>query len=101
VIIFDLNFMGVSILPFEDDTISIIDPNAVKSFEISLERLQPVVRRRQEIIESRRRVDHVELSTNHFENGLVDPRMLGAHTVEKVFGGLVAERKDHTGSSDC
>jgi len=43
-VISDFNLMGVTISPFKADPKLVVDPNAVLSLPLSLERLKPVSR---------------------------------------------------------
>jgi hypothetical protein len=59
VIVFDANFMGMSLLPSERDAILIVDPNAVPSCLIALQRLESIAGRGREIFESGRDVERL------------------------------------------
>src|SRR5574342_22959 len=61
VIVFDADFVGMSLLPTERDAILVIDPNTVPSRLIPLQRLQAIPRRNGEIVKSHGDIERLEL----------------------------------------
>lgn len=45
-VVHDLNVVGIPVAPNKADTPLIVDPNAVLSLSVSVERFQPIARRR-------------------------------------------------------
>ena len=57
VIIFDADFVGMSLLPLKSNAILIVDPNAMPAYLITFQDLQSIARRYLEIVDSRRNVN--------------------------------------------
>src|SRR5262245_21283643 len=61
VIVFDADFMSMSLFPSECDAILVVNPNAVSSRLIALQRFESITGRNREIFESCRDVKRFEL----------------------------------------
>jgi hypothetical protein len=62
VIVHDFDILGVSFVPTKADSVPIVDPDAVLSDPIPLQRLQTVSRRSQEFAQLLREVQHPQFS---------------------------------------
>jgi hypothetical protein len=62
VIVDDLYFEGVAVREAEADTPWVVDTDAALACPISLEMLEPVVRRRSKVVKAGRSMDHLKLS---------------------------------------
>ena len=93
VIVFDANFMGLSLLPSERDAILVVDPNAVRSCLIPLQRLESIAGRGREILESGRDVERLQLSLGDSPDFARDPpRRTRIAFPKQVSRSLVTER---------
>jgi hypothetical protein len=57
VIVFDADFVGMSVLPPKGDAVLIIDPDAITTRLVTLQILQPVTGRNRQIVEARSGVE--------------------------------------------
>ena len=84
VIVFDANFVGMSLLPSERDAILVVDPNAVPPCLIALQRLESITGRNREIFESRRDVERLELPLRDSPDLARDPPRQNAYCVRET-----------------
>src|SRR5262249_17926994 len=96
VIVFDADFVGMTLLPSERDAILIVDPNAVSARLVALQRLQTVAGRNYQILEPYGDVECLQFSlrdspqfTRHSASGARVP------FAEQVGRRLVRKRLDH------
>ena len=68
VIVFDSDFIRITLLPPEGHAVLIIDANAVAANLIALESLQSIPGRDEQIVESSRHIEHFELPLRHTPN---------------------------------
>lgn len=88
--------MSGAIGPAEDDPPLLVDADAVVPAPAPAKNLQPIARRRSEIQEGVRSVEHVELSDRDAHDiARKGAGSSGANTVVEVGGRPVAERRDH------
>ena len=92
-IVNDLHLLWSSIGPHEADPPLVVDPDAVLTGSIALERFKSVSWRDPEIVEPLRRPHLTKLA----QRNPLDPRIDRSHglTTPQPFGRLVAERSDH------
>jgi len=67
-IIHNLNVIGVPVSPNKTDTPLLVDPNAVLPFPVSVERLQPIVRRRCQVPQISGNIQLAKLSLGYSLN---------------------------------
>ena len=92
-IVFDANFVGMSLLPSERDAILVVDPNAVPPCLMALQRLESITGRNREIFESRRDVERFELPLRDSPDLARDPpRKTRNAFAKQVSRRFVAER---------
>jgi hypothetical protein len=60
VVVYNLNFVGVSISPLKADSILVIDANAVLAFSIASKALQPIARRYGHIAQGPGRIQQLQ-----------------------------------------
>src|SRR5215213_6737328 len=97
VIVFDADFVGMSLLPSERDAILVVDLNAVTTGLIALQRLEPITGRDREIVESHRDVERLELSLRDSPNLVGNPpRRARISFAKQVRRSLVAKGLDHS-----
>lgn len=63
--VYDLNFKGIAVFKAKADAQLVIDANAPRPFPIAVQRLQAVSRRRPEILDGSRVIQHVQLAFCH------------------------------------
>ena len=97
VIIDDLDIRRAGTRPLEADAVLIVDSNAVLSPTISTQRLQPIAWRNPQLIQSRNRIQLVQLppsdTPHNFRTNLL--RSFGVHAIEDVFSPRIVKRDDH------
>lgn len=91
-VIHDLDFIGVPLAPRKANAPLVIDADAVQTFPIVFQRLQPVSRQCRERSEVRRCVEHVQFSKGLALNGL-EPAY--GFSMEKTLGISASEGPDH------
>lgn len=92
-VIDDLNVIGIAAFPDEADAPLLVDPDAVLSFAVMMQRLQVVGRRDAQGLKEARGIQHHELDRRCSLNGL---RQLAGKAPKEEFLGLFAfERLDH------
>ena len=91
-VINDLNLMGVTLDPLEDHTPLIVDSNRVEPFQISVQLLEPVRWRRQQIIETGCSINHGKFSLGWPRYSLELPN---EKVIEQVLSTPITERFDH------
>lgn len=69
-VIGDLYLLGGAIVPDKTDPPLIVDPDAVLSFAVALERFEAVAGRRPQIQKPGCRVEHIELAQRHRPDAL-------------------------------
>jgi len=92
-IIDDFNEFRATIAPLETDTPLIIDPDAVLTATIALQRLQSIARRQPQIAQVSRRVKISELPPRDFDQ--IGRKAFRALTLEDGFRQCVPESSDH------
>jgi hypothetical protein len=97
VIIGDFDFVGISVLPPETDSVLIVDPDAVLSGPVASETLQAVSGRYLELPEVANPVQLRQLAIDHRPNGdrASSPNSATFHAVEEVFRGVIGEGSYH------
>ena len=97
VIIDDLDIRRAGTRPLEADAVLIVDSNAVLSPTISTQRLQPIAWRNPQLIQSRDRIQLVQLppsdTPHNFGTNLL--RGFRVLAIEDVFSPRVVKRDDH------
>ena len=97
VIIDDLDIRRAGTRPLETDAVLIVDSNAVLPPAISTQRLQPIAWRNPQLIQSRDRIQLVQLppsdTPHNFRTNLF--RGFGVHAIEDVFSPRIVKRDDH------
>jgi hypothetical protein len=93
VVVNDLHLLWSSVRPHEADPPLVVDPDAVLSDSIALERFESVSGRNAEVLKHRRRSHLTKFAQRH----PVDPRINRPHalTTPQMFGVLATERSDH------
>src|SRR5699024_8152102 len=96
VVVNDLHLLRSGVGPHKADAPLVVDPDAVLSYSIALERLEPIAGWDAEVFE-RARGPHL---TKFASRVPVDPPIYRPHTLTapQPFGLLVAERSDHATS---
>lgn len=91
-IVDDLDAMGVTVMPNEADTPTIVDPDAVLSSTIAFQPLQSIARRRFQILQADGSVQHIELPNRDLRD-----RSKGRHgnPREEPFRSAILEALDH------
>jgi hypothetical protein len=93
VIVFDPDFVGMSLLPSERDAILIVDPNAVPARLVTLQRLQTVAGRNCQIVEPCRDVERLEFSLRDSPQFTRNsPGRARVSFAKQVGGRLIAKR---------
>ena len=65
-IINNLNILAIAFVPPEYNAILIVDPDAMVSLPVSLQRLKPVGRGRQQISQGVSGIEHIQFPLRHF-----------------------------------
>src|SRR5262249_9288748 len=92
-IVYDLDVLGPFRRPAKADSPLSIDPDAILTFAIALERFKMIAWRRPQVVESHGSVDHIELS---LRDCLERPPSRRADAVaEEPFGCPIGEAPDH------
>jgi hypothetical protein len=91
-IIDDFNELGAAAVPLEADTLLIVDPDAVLTATIALQRFEPIARRSAKIAQLARGVEHVKLAARHACNCSKPRHGVAA---KKCFRAPISERPDH------
>ena len=82
-IINNLNSFGTPLIPLEDDAPLFVDPNAVRTPEVAFEGLEPVSRRRPQVLHRMGGVYQIQLSNRDRSDVRSDASCLtGISTVE-------------------
>lgn len=89
----DLDFIGIRILPAKADAPLIVHPNIVLTSAISFELLEAIARRHPEVIQRFRGVDGHELAKHAPQQ--VGGKAADALALEEGFGLPVGEALDH------
>ena len=95
-IINDLHIVRAVLDPNETNTPLLIDPDRMLPPPIAAKRFEPVTRNRRQIIQRRRRIEHVELSQRHSCDPLKSP---GPSGLEQPLRFSTTEALDHSPSS--
>jgi hypothetical protein len=93
VVIHYLYIVCVSVLPFEADTVSIIDPNAMLALAVMFQSFQTVCRRNAKLVEFLNAVQPCELPIAHRSKFCRDAAAFAS--VPEKFGICVLEALDH------
>jgi hypothetical protein len=93
VIIRDLDFVGISILPSETDPILVVDPDAVLLAPIAVKPLKMISRRNGKVQKVPNVIDLVELSSGNAPevSWTGSPGSGGIEAIEDVLGSTVLE----------
>lgn len=95
-VILATDFMCIPILKTKSDPQPVIDPNAVASFLVTLQRLQPISGRHTQIVEFCGGIYHIEFASHYRPDVLLNfPRRLRVFAVEQVLGRWIRKRLDH------
>jgi hypothetical protein len=87
--------VGATLGPPKDDPPLVVDPNAVEPTKIAPEGLQPIARRRAEVVETSDGVQHIKLAKCSGDDVRRNPtRSRGAEPVVKIRGRSVAEGRN-------
>jgi hypothetical protein len=96
VIVFDADFVGMSLFPTESEAVLLVHADAVATSPTPLQTFEPVARWNREVLESSRHVQHLQLALNDRPNvarhGAGEPAVPFA---EEVCGRLVGEAVNH------
>jgi hypothetical protein len=92
-IVHDLNVHGVTIPPAETDSPLVIDPDAVLSFALTLERFQPVGRRHSKVNQFHCVTNHFDLSSGNPLN--VTRQFAGKLPACQLLCFLTSKAQDH------
>src|SRR5215213_2492566 len=97
VVVDDLDFLRTLLGPAEANPVLVVDPDAVLSLSVSHERLQPVSRRRQQIVEVRCPIEMVQLPDGYFPEdlGTSSSGRLRVVAIVDVLCAFVSERTYH------
>ena len=97
VIVLDVDFEGMATLPPKCDAVLIVDANAVPAGTVALQGFKAISRRHEKIVETRRRVEQLELSLDAAPQRLRNsPGRSAVALPKEVSGSLVAKRLNHT-----
>src|SRR5262249_35658283 len=97
VIVFDADFVGMSVLPAERDPVLLLDANAVASRLITLQKLEAIPRGNPRIFQAAGGVQHNQPPLHHAPQLIRDPsRGTSVPLAKQVNGGVVRERLNHT-----
>ena len=91
-IINDLDELGAAVAPDEADALPVIDPDAVLTATVSLERLEAITGRRPKVCKPGCSIQNVELAQSDRPDR---PELGNCFTLEQGLGALVPERPDH------
>lgn len=96
VVVNDLHLLRSGVGPHEADAPLVVDPDAVLTGSITLERFEPVAGRNAEVLQDLSGPHLTKLAQRHPE----DPRVQGRHslTMPQPLGVLATERSDHVTS---
>src|SRR5512145_1327928 len=96
VIVFDRDFIGMSVLPPECHTILVVHANAEPAFQLALEDFQPIARWRVEVVHACGDVQHLQLSLHDPPDGFGNlPSGLRVALPKDVSRCLVRKRLNH------
>ena len=88
----DLYSLCAAVVPYENDAPLFVDSEAVKTFQISCERLEPVTGRGSQSVQRRRGVEHVQLSYRRGPDLCRNaPRLTGIAPMKQVLSSSVTE----------
>jgi hypothetical protein len=93
-----LDIAGTAVFPSEDHAPLIVDPNRMAPFQSSLQRFEPMARRRSQILKLASSVQVLEFALSgspEFGRKLSSRSRL--QVIEEVIGELISERTDHNG----
>jgi len=93
-IISNIDVFGTSVCPAEHDSPLIVDPDAVKTFVVSLQSLQPVSRRGRKITQPFGIIQHVELPSSRFRDTNPPETLVDSALPEEPFDGSTGETLD-------
>ena len=97
VVVRDLNFVCISVLPVEADAILFVDPYAVLTSPVTPQRLQFVPRRYGQVSDDRNPIELVQLPLSHSPEGLGADFSCrwGVQTVEDVLRTPIVKGRYH------
>ncbi len=93
-IISNIDVFGTSVGPAEHDSPLIVDPDAVKTFVVSLQSLQPVSRRGRKIAQPFGIIQHVELPRSDFRDTSPPETLVDSALPEEPLDGWTGETLD-------
>ena len=90
------HFLGITPAPPEDDSPLVVNSNAVKTYEVAAQVLQPVARRASQILNLVCCIQDVQFSQNLPANVVGEfPNSAGWPPVKKILGRSVPKGIDH------
>ena len=92
VIVNDLDFVRLGFAPDETNTVLIIDSDTVLSSAITFQCLQPIACRFAKVLKTIRIIQHLQLTTRHFQDGRVSP---AATRIEELCGLFIGKGANH------
>lgn len=93
VVIADFNIVCVAIFKDEADPPLVVDRDGVLYLSVALERVQPILRGRSQVIKPRSEINVLELASCAFRNVRREP--FGFTSLIKLFRAPIGERLDH------
>jgi hypothetical protein len=98
VVVHDLDVVRITFTPQKADTPLIVDADTVLAIPVTVQRFEPIARRRRQVPQLRRAVQLPQLSSGYLLDGLKSP---AAAAMKQPLGFLAAKRLNHKFSLCC